>query len=80
LPGLPCQDGPIRQPPSDPASWEYFQRHPGEAAWFARAMSQLTVAVVSRLAATGYTPPAAGRIVDVGGSRATARCSRRPDR
>ena len=56
---------------SDPASWEYFQQHPGEAAWFARAMSQLTAAVVSRLAATGYTPPAAERIVNVGGSRGT---------
>jgi SAM-dependent methyltransferase len=57
--------------PSDPASWEYFQQHPGEAAWFGRAMSQLTAAVVSRLAATGYAPPAAGRIVDVGGGRGT---------
>ena len=63
-------DGYIARP-SDPASWEYFQQHPGEAAWFGRAMSQLTAAVVSRLAAAGYTPPAAERIVDVGGSRGT---------
>ena len=55
--------------PSEPAAWDYFQQHPGEAAWFGRAMSQITSAVVSRLAEVGYTPPAAERIVDVGGSR-----------
>jgi len=47
--------------PSNPASWEYFQQHPGEAAWFGRAMSQLTTAVVSRLAEAGYAPPTARR-------------------
>jgi len=55
--------------PSDPGAWDYFQQHPGEAAWFGRAMSQITSAVVARLAEVGYAPPAAGRIVDVGGGR-----------
>ena len=55
--------------PSDPAAWDYFQQHPGEAAWFGRAMGQITAAVVARLAEMGYTPPPAGRIVNVGGSR-----------
>jgi SAM-dependent methyltransferase len=52
-------------------TWDYFQQHPDAAAWFSRAMSQVTTAVVGRLAAMGYQPPAAERIVDVGGSRGT---------
>jgi SAM-dependent methyltransferase len=61
--------------PVDPAmpggTWEYFERHPDDAIWFARAMSQVTSALVGRIAAEGYAPPAAERIVDVGGSRGT---------
>lgn len=61
--------------PVDPAmpggSWEYFERHPDDATWFARAMSQVTSALVGQMTAAGYAPPAAERIVDVGGSRGT---------
>jgi hypothetical protein len=52
-------------------TWAYFEQHPADAAWFARAMGEVTAAVVSRMAVTGYAPPPAERIVDVGGSRGT---------
>ena len=51
--------------------WEYYQRHPEEARWFARAIGRVTSTLVSQLAASGYVPPSCGRIVDVGGSRGT---------
>jgi hypothetical protein len=51
--------------------WDYYRDHPDEAVWFARAMGTVTSILVSRLAADGYTPPPAERIVDVGGSRGT---------
>jgi predicted O-methyltransferase YrrM len=52
--------------------WDYFERNPEAAGWFARAMSDSTTTMVSQLRAAGYRlPPSAGRVVDVGGSRGT---------
>jgi hypothetical protein len=52
--------------------WEYFERNPETASWFARAMSDGTTTMVGQLRAAGYAlPPSAGRVVDVGGSRGT---------
>jgi len=52
--------------------WDYFERNPEVAAWFARAMSDGTTTMVAQLCAAGYRPPPdARRVVDVGGSRGT---------
>jgi len=66
----------VRSPdPVNPARpggiYEYYGRHPEEAAWFARAMGLVTGIMVDQLARTGFRPLASGRIVDVGGSRGT---------
>jgi multifunctional cyclase/dehydratase/O-methyltransferase len=50
--------------------WDYFERNPEAAGWFARAMSDSTATMVGQLRAAGYAlPPSTTRIVDVGGSR-----------
>ena len=64
----------VRGDPVNPSApggpWDYFQRNPGEAAWFARAISGWTTELTERLRAMAYGLPAgAGRVVDVGGSR-----------
>jgi SAM-dependent methyltransferase len=64
----------VRGDPVNPrapgGAWDYFQRNPGEAAWFARAMSGVTTELTEHLRAMAYGLPAgAGRVVDVGGSR-----------
>jgi O-methyltransferase domain len=51
--------------------YEYYGKHPDEAAWFGRAMSRVTEAMVGELAASGFRPLASGRIVDLGGGRGT---------
>jgi O-methyltransferase domain len=52
--------------------WDYFERNPEVAAWFARAMGDGTTTMVTQLRAAGYQlPPGARRVVDVGGSRGT---------
>jgi SAM-dependent methyltransferase len=66
----------VRSPdPVNPAGpggiYEYYGRHPDEAAWFARAMGRVTGMMVDQLAQAGFRPLASGRIVDVGGSRGT---------
>ena len=57
--------------PSAPGGpWDYFRRNPGEAAWFARAISGEATELTEDLRAMAYGLPAgAGRVVDVGGSR-----------
>jgi SAM-dependent methyltransferase len=59
------------QPPAAASVWEHFQQHPAHAAQFGGAMAATTAAVVAALDRAGYTPPPAGRIVDVGGGRGT---------
>jgi len=66
----------VRNPePVNPAApggiYAYYGEHPDEAVWFARAMGRATAILVAELARTGFRPLAAGRIVDVGGSRGT---------
>jgi len=52
--------------------WEYFERNPEVAGWFARAMSDGATIMVQQLRAAGYGLPAgARRVVDVGGSQGT---------
>jgi multifunctional cyclase/dehydratase/O-methyltransferase len=52
--------------------WDYFERNPQVASWFARAMSDGTTTMVGQLRAAGYQlPTGAKRVVDVGGSRGT---------
>ncbi len=52
--------------------WEYFERNPEVAGWFARAMSDGTAGMVQQMRAAGYgLPDWARRVVDVGGSRGT---------
>jgi len=51
--------------------YEYYGKHPDEAAWFGRAMSRVTEAMVGELSASGFRPLASGRIVDLGGGRGT---------
>jgi predicted O-methyltransferase YrrM len=52
--------------------WEYFERNPDVAGWFARAMSDGSTVMVQQMRAAGYgLPPGASRVVDVGGSRGT---------
>ncbi|MFF0725331.1 methyltransferase [Streptomyces sp. NPDC004134] len=59
----------------DPAApggfWDYLGSHPGEAVKFARAMGYATSRLPGALDAAGYRPPAASRVVDVGGNRGT---------
>ena len=50
--------------------WAYYQHHPEEARWFARAMSSLTTRLAGEVV-TAYDPSGFERIVDVGGSRGT---------
>src|SRR5260370_26084066 len=58
--------------PVDPAmpggKWEYFARHPDAATWFARAMSQVTSALVGRIPADASPHPAAERTALLGAS------------
>lgn len=52
--------------------WEYFQRHPEAAGWFAQAMRRSIDGMVQQMRAAGYGLPAdAGRVVDIGGSHGT---------
>lgn len=52
--------------------WDYFERNPEVAGWFARAMSEATTTMVGQLRASGYRlPDGVKRVVDVGGSRGT---------
>ncbi len=61
--------------PVNPAApgglYDHFREHPDEAVWFGRAMSRVTSLLVAQLAEADFRPLAAGRIVDVGGSRGT---------
>lgn len=59
--------------PVDPYEvWDYYQRNPEEARWFALGMGGVTEKVVTGLHQIGYTlPPDRQRVVDVGGSRGT---------
>jgi SAM-dependent methyltransferase len=52
-------------------TWNYFQLEPAQAAGFARALAGIGSTLVAQLDAAGYQPPAAGRIVDVGGGTGT---------
>ena len=66
----------VRNPePVNPAGpggvFEYYARHPQDAAWFAQGMGQATAILVSQLAKAGFRPLTGGRIVDVGGSQGT---------
>ena len=66
----------VRSPdPVNPARpggiYEYYGRHPEEAAWFAQAMGRVTGMMVDQLTAAAFRPLESGRIVDVGGSRGT---------
>ena len=66
----------VRSPdPVNPARpggiYEYYGRHPEEAAWFAQAMGRVTGMMVDQLTAAAFRPLVSGRIVDVGGSRGT---------
>lgn len=52
--------------------WEYFERNPDVAGWFARAMSDGTATMVKQMRSADYGLPATARhVVDVGGSRGT---------
>jgi SAM-dependent methyltransferase len=59
----------------DPAApggvWDYFGSHPADTAKFSRAMGYATSRLLMAMTSAGYHPPAAQRIVDVGGSRGT---------
>jgi SAM-dependent methyltransferase len=59
----------------DPAApggvWDYFGAHPADTARFSRAMGYVTSRLLAAMTAAGYRPPAARRIVDVGGNRGT---------
>ena len=64
----------VRGDPVNPSApggpWDYFRRNPGEAAWFACAISGEATELTEHLRAMAYGLPAgAGRVVDVGGSR-----------
>ncbi|MFW6691049.1 methyltransferase [Streptomyces sp. MAR4 CNX-425] len=63
--------GPQVDPAAPGGFWDYLGSHPGEAVKFARAMGYATSRVPGALAAAGYRPPAASRVVDVGGNRGT---------
>jgi len=64
--GLPVDRG----APGGP--WEYLERNPDVAGWFARAMSDVTAIMVGQMRDAAYGLPAgARRVVDVGGSRGT---------
>jgi SAM-dependent methyltransferase len=54
-----------------PPPWAYFGDHPQDAAWFSRAMGEVTATVITGLDSVAYVPPAAEVIVDVGGGQGT---------
>ena len=65
--------------PSAPGGpWDYFQRNPGEAAWFARAMSGATTELTEQLRAMAYGLPA-WRGTCRGRGRQPRRVARLPD-
>ena len=65
------QTGRAADPGAPGGIYEQFSRDPDEARWFARAMKRVTSILAAELTATGYRPPAASRIVDVGGGSGT---------
>lgn len=52
-------------------AWDHVRDHPGDAAWFGRARGEVIATIIGAMGRSGYVPPAATRIVDVGGGRGT---------
>lgn len=64
-------DGILRTGQPGVPAGDHVQRDPGDAAWFGRARGEITATIIGAMNRSGYQPPAATRIVDVGGGRGT---------